>query len=448
MNNVRYTLASPRWLPAVALLLLAICGDVLAQFASTLRLTTPNGRSVLEIRKGTQPANSRLLFTAVITAGPISGSTSLLLQQSLVDDIFNPGAPAAGWTVVRSSITAFSLGGGCGRNNLIDFPFINNNRPEILRITGTTQQVITLGIAGNDQYDSIDCLVQADGRLLYMLTNRTRQRLEFRREQGGLLQLVRDNFGTVITPFVGGMRPSFARFRRWVAGPSAPTILGAPTPDGTAVLQDSFVVFFLEGIVPAMQLVKILAVLDDESLTTRSQCVGASAAAPTGFTIPKESAVADGRAIGPSRNNNVLWGDYFYMAGEGGCTQTEPAESQGSTGPFGLYTWAGVAANNVGGNSIDGDGSGLIARTTVTLPNNVITFEGNLRHTQSSPFANRGGPVTTCPLVGSEIDAAQLAIGVGPSNVHVQHSIISTNLADSIFGGSLENVWDSILRCE
>ena len=122
-----------------ALLLLAVltmADDAAAQRLGTFnRITTPNGRQVLEIRQGMHPANSGLLFTAVITAGPVSGSTSLLLQQALVRDIFNQNAPAAGWTVVRSSLTAFSLGGGCGRSNLIDFPYINNNRPGILRIT-------------------------------------------------------------------------------------------------------------------------------------------------------------------------------------------------------------------------------------------------------------------------------------------------------------------------
>lgn len=430
---------------AQVMLLTLICMSVAqAQFPGTPRVTSPNGRAVLEIRKGTQPANSNLLFTAVITAGPISGSTSLLLQQSLIRDLFNPGAPAAGWTVVRSSITAFSLGGGCGRNNLIDFPFINANRPEILRITGTTQQVITLGIPGSDQYDSIDCVMQRDGRVLYMLTNRTRRTLEFRREQGGLMVLVRDNFGNVVTPFVGGMRPSITRIRRFVApvSPSADAPLG-----GTGILREDFVAFFLPALVTPQQYVGILRVLDDDSLTEVSRCDGPVSSAPTGFTIPKESAVADGVAVGSSRNDNSLWGDYFSM-GDGGCTQTTPGEALGMAGPFSLYTWGGVSANHVYPGVTSASGSGRVEHTTLLLPSGVIALEGNMRHDLASPFANRGGPLTSCPLSGSEFDAAQLAIGVGPVNTQVQHSIVSINLQESISGSSFEDPWDSASRCE
>lgn len=435
----------PNLLRAAQVLLLTLsCISVAqAQFPGTPRVTSPNGRAVLEIRKGTQPANSNLLFTAVITAGPISGSTSLLLQQSLIRDLFNPGAPAAGWTVVRSSITAFSLGGGCGRNNLIDFPFINANRPEILRITGTSQQVITLGIPGSDQYDSIDCVMQRDGRVLYMLTNRTRRTLEFRREQGGLMVLVRDNFGTVVTPFVGGMRPSIARIRRFVSpipGESAP--LG-----GLGILREDFVAFFLPALVTPQQYVGILHVLDDEPLTQRARCDGPSSPTPMGFTIPRESAVVDGVAIGSSRNDNQLWGDYF-STGDGGCTQLTPGESLGTAGPFSLYTWGGVAANHVYPGVTSASGSGRVEHTTLLLPSGVIVLEGNMRHDLASPFANRGGPLTSCPLSGSEFDAAQLAIGVGPVNTQVQHSIVSINLQESISGSSFEDPWDSASRCE
>lgn len=430
---------------AQVLLLTLLCNCVAqAQFPGTPRVTSPNGRAVLEIRRGTQPANANLLFTAVITAGPISGSTSLMLQQSLIRDLFNPGAPAAGWTVVRSSITAFSLGGGCGRNNLIDFPFINANRPEILRITGTSQQVITLGIPGSDQYDSIDCVMQRDGRVLYMLTNRTRRTLEFRREQGGLMVLVRDNFGNVITPFVGGMRPSITRILR----PIPPMLPGAGAPlGGTGILREDFVAFFLRALVTPQQYVGILRVLDDDSLTEVSHCDGPVSSAPTGFTIPRESAVADGVAVGSSRNDNSLWGDYFSM-GDGGCTQTTPGEALGSAGPFTLYTWGGVAANHVYSDAGVARNSGRAAHTTVLLPAGVIVLEGNLRQDLATPFAGRGGPLTSCALSGSEFDAAQLAIGVGPNNTQVQHHILPINLQETIAGSSFEDPWDSASRCE
>jgi hypothetical protein len=441
---------SLRAVAAVAVALLGYAGEGAAQFAGNLRLTNPIGRTVLELRMGTQPANPRLLFTAAITAGPTGGTTSLLLHQMPVADLFNPAVPDAGWVTVRSSISAFSLGGGCGRNNLIDFPFINNNRPEILRITGTTQQVITLGIAGNDQYDSVDCALQADGRVLYMLTNRTRRTLEFRREQGGLLVLVRDNFGTVVTPFAGGMRPSLIRVRR-PFGALAPAVPDAhASKGGLGPLRDEFIGFFVATLLPDQQIVKLMSILDNDSLTDLGSCNGATATAPTAFTIPRESAAADGVFIGASRNSNLLWGDYFYVAG-GGCTQTLAPESFGSAGPFGLYSWAGVAANTVAANTVDGNATGGgagIGYTSLILPNSVITIEGGQRSAQPTPFASRGGPVTACPLRGSEIDAAQLAIGVGPGNPQVQHSIITASLAETLGGSSFEDPRDTIPDCD
>jgi hypothetical protein len=436
-----------RLLIRVTTILLCAIPPAQAQFASTLRLSNPNGRAVLELRKGTQPANPRLLFTAAITAGPTGGTTSLLLQQAFIGDIFNPAAPAAGWTTVRSSITAFSLGGGCGRNNLIDFPYINNNRPEILRITGTTQQVITLGIAGNDQYDSIDCIVQADNRVLYMLTNRTRKRLEFRREQGGLLQLVRDNFGNVITPFVGGMRPSLARFPRVIASPSPLHEQGVAASKGSisVLLENDFVAFFLEaGLVPETQIYKIIAILDDEPLTTFSQCNGPTSPAAAGFSIPKESAVASGVAVGPSRNDNVLWGDYF-VAQKGGCTQLQAPEAFGATGPFGLYTWAGVVASQP---PVTNEHVWASQYTVLLTPAAVTTFDNGTRRSYVNPFAGRGGPVTGCAMTGSEFDVVEMAIGPGPTNTQVQHSLIPTDAEETIFGSSLEEVWDAASRCE
>ena len=437
---------APRWHQALAfsILLLVTNSTAWAQFASTIRLTSPIGRTVVEIRKGTQPANPRLLFTAAITAGPTGGTTSLLLQQAFLEDIFNPAAPAAGWTTVLSTSTAFSLGGGCGRNNLIDFPFINNNRPQILRITGTTQQVITLGIAGNDQYDSIDCVVQGNGQVLYMLTNRTLSKLELRREQGGLLQLVRDNFGVVITPFVGGMRPSFSLVRRPVVALEPDGTSGAPIPDGQVPRQNDFVMFFLERIVPNNQLVKILAIFDDEPLTTRATCNGASAPAPTGFTIPKESAATGGVAVGPSRNSNVLWGDYF-VDDSGNCVPVKPAESLGTAGPFSLYTWTGIVANQP---PLTDPRFPTTTFTLLITPSTITTFDNGTRTNYANPLVNRGGPVTGCLITGSEFDAAQLAIGPGPSNTQVQHSLIPVDILDRIFGSSAETVWGGTLRCE
>ncbi len=438
----------------LGLLFCVVSSDALAQYASNIRLTNPIGRTVLEIRKGTQPANPRLLFTAVITAGPTGGTTSLLLQQAYLRDIFNPAAPAAAWITVRSSLTAFSLGGGCGRNNLIDFPFINNSRPEILRITGTTHQVITLGIAGNDQYDSIDCGVQGDGDVLYVLTNRTRNRMELRREQGGLLQLVRDDFGAVITPFSGGIRPSISRFRPrgvLLAGPRSPA--GSDDAAGAKGGPDPLERWVLAHMArspetPTNAETRVILLRDVLDLPTDGSCTLSTFPAPTAFSIPRDTTVVDGVVLGATRNTNILWGDYFFV-NNGGCTQTSAPESFGAAGPWSLYTWTAVAGNTVSGNTTGATSGGApLSYTTLVLANSVITQEGTQRNTQSSPFAGRGGPVTSCPLFGSENDGTQLLIGPGPSNVQVQHSTLSINLAETVSNSGFEDAAESTSGCE
>ena len=418
---------------ALALMLLTMAADVLAQLGSFSRVTSPNGRTVLEIRQGVHPANSGLLFTAVITAGPVSGSTSLMLQQALTRDIFNPAAPAAGWTVVRSSISAFSLGGGCGRSNLLDFPFINGTRPEILRITGTTQQVITLNVAGNnDQYDSIDCVTGADGRVVYMLTNRTRSKLELRREQGGMLVLVRDNFGAVATPFRGGQRPSMQRFRRPVGvAPIASLLpkaaLGDPLEDYIALL--------FETIGPGVLLLTSETIADLALLDAIGICPLAQRLDPLGFLFVLESAISQFAAI--ARVNSQLF-IFRFLLGVGGCT-LQPAEPIGSSAPFGLFNWAGVAVRE--------SAPGPLFHTTVIAPGTVFTFGGGMQQIKANPFGTRGGAITSCPMSGSELESAQLATGVGPIASQVQHSVIPIDLQEQIFVSGVEDFWGATRYC-
>jgi hypothetical protein len=344
---------------------------------------------------------------------------------------------------VLSSSTAFSLGGGCGRSNLIDFPFINANRPQILRITGTTQQVITLGIAGTDLYDSVDCAVQGNGQVLYMLTNRTLKKLEFRREQGGLLQLVRDNFGQVITPFVGGMRPSLSRVRRPLPVVAPEGLSDVANPAGAENFAN-FETFFSQAFLPSSLRFNIFSFEDDASLSDRSVCVGPTVLAPIGFTFPLESAVTYGTAIGSSRNDNVLWGDY-YVAGDSACTLEEKPESYGPANGFGLYSWTGVVASQP---PVEEPRYPFNRINLIMTPKDVTMFEDETRTKYANPFAGRGGPVTGCLITATEFDAAELAIGPGPSNTQVQHSLIPLDILDRIFGSSMETVWGGTFRCE
>ncbi len=407
-----------------------------AQFGSFARVTTPNGRSVLEVRMGTMPANRNLVFTAVITAGPISGSTSLMLQQALAPDIFNPTGPAAGWTVVRSSITAFSLGGGCGRNNLIDFPFINNNRPEILRITGTTQQVITLNISGNnDQYDSIDCTVNEAGQVAYILTNRTRQRLELRREQGGLLQLIRDNFGEVRTPFSGGARPSirFANIRFASTRGTGPVANMSKGNDSGA-----FAVFFYQYLAGPL-LVSRGEIADPNAFDTRSFCELGSRPNVTTFGNVNESAVAGNGVVGDFTNANRF--DLRMNLITGNTCTPGPVVTKSSRAGGTLYTFAGVAA--VASSSGSGPPGAGIDSLTVVDTNNVSTFESGNRVDTAHPMAGRGGPKAACAVRGSQGEGGTMIAGPGAVNTQLLQTIIPINYASVIFSADNEEHWNA-----
>lgn len=427
-------------------LLMAPSGEASAQFGNFSRITSPNGRKVLEIRMGTMPANRNLVFTAVITAGPISGSTSLMLQQALARDIFNPSGPAPGWTVVRSSLTAFSLGGGCGRNNLIDFPFINNNRPEILRITGTTQQVITLNISGNnDQYDSIDCSVSSSGQVIYILTNRTRQTLELRREQGGLLQLVRDNFGTVRSPFLGGVRPSIRFMRPGLPSSSIQNMKSDP-PGGTLGVES---LRFIYDAFVAPQLLTQAAILvagpDGVFNAQIAACFFGAHADPFGFDNVNESAVTGSAAVADPAGAKSFELRFYDVTGST-CT-LGPAIPMSSRSGGTLYTFAGIAAA-ASESGIGGPGTGVQA-TTIIDTNTVATFENGVRSDATHPMAGRGGPKAACPIRGSETDGATLITGPGGANTQVQQSVVPFNLREVLFSSSSEEVWEGdYVRCD
>jgi hypothetical protein len=337
---------------------------------------------------------------------------------------------------VRSSITAFSLGGGCGRNNLIDFPFINNNRPEILRITGTTQQVITLGITNSDQYDSIDCSVSPSGQVLYLLTNRTRQTLELRREQGGLLQLVRDNFGEVRSPFQGGMRPSI-RFAHMPVQPAAP-LLGDPFEAG------SFVVFMFKVFVGPL-LVSRGEIADPEAFVPQSFCNFGTGPNTTTFGNVNESAAAGNAAVGDHSAANRF--DLSFYAVSGSTCTPGPVIPMSSRSGGSLYTFSGIAAVATE-SGVGPPGSG-IASTTVIDTNTVATFVNGVRSDSTLPMAGRGGPKAACAIRGSGSEGATLIAGPGTANTQLQQSIVPLNLSPIIFMGDYDETWDSnFVRCD
>lgn len=336
---------------------------------------------------------------------------------------------------MRSSLTAFSLGGGCGRSNLIDFPYINNNRPEILRITGTTQQVITLGIVNSDQYDSIDCTVTGNGQVLYLLTNRTRQTLE----QGGLLQLIRDDFGTVRSPFQGGMRPSI-RFVR--ARPQLGIALSGQSAKGGDL--GNFVMFFYQRLAGPL-LVSRGDIADPNAFVPLAPCDMGSRPNTTTFGNVNESAAAGQAAAGDWTNANRV--DLrFYSVNGSTCTPGPVIPLSSRTGGT-LYTFAGIAAAE-SESGIGGPGTGVPA-TTIVDTNTVATFENGVRSDATNPMAGRGGPKAACPIRGSETDGATLIAGPGPTSTQLQQSVVPFNLSELLFSSNSEDVWSGdFVRCD
>jgi hypothetical protein len=331
---------------------------------------------------------------------------------------------------VRSSITAFSLGGGCGRNNLIDFPFINNNRPEILRITGTAQQVITLGITNSDQYDSIDCTVNRSGQVLYLLTNRTRQTLELRREQGGLLQLVRNDFGEVRSPFQGGMRPSI-RFAHLPVPPAAP-LRGGTFTGG------DFVIFMFKVFVGPL-LVSRGEIADPNTFVPHFPCNFGSSPNTTTFGNVNESAAAGNAAAGDFSGANRF--DLSFYAMNGSTCTPGPVIPMSSRSGGSLYTFSGIAAVATE-SGVGSPGTG-IASTTVIDTHTVATFENGVRSDTALPMAGRGGPKAACAIRGGGTEGATLIAGPGATNTQLQQSIVPLSLGTILFSGDGEDLWNS-----
>jgi hypothetical protein len=392
------------------------------------RVVTPNGLSVLEIRMGSEPANGNLLFTAVITAGPISGSTNVMLQTTLAGNLLNPSATVPGFVVVRSAISAYSLGGGCGRGNIVDFPYINGSRPEILRITGTTHQVITLGLPGNDQYDSIDCVVFA-GQTFYAMTNRTRHRLELRKEQGGMLVLVRDTFGNILTPFQGAPRPAFWRPFRLPTGiaPVAPRGSAPPGNVGYNALNFMSVLFMTDDGVSYEEYV-------GADGTSEELCpVGVQTPPPSTFVRVKETASGGIAAAGDFNADGVI-----------DVAVTDP-DTPGCPIPY-----AGPLGTALGGSQANWTGvTGQATHDFSIVSAGVFTlFEpGRPPVTQNSPFFGRGGPQTSCLIIANDYEGATLLVGTGTSVTQVQYSPVVHNLQDVVFQSELDGPLSFYFNC-
>ena len=278
------------------------------------RIVSPNGRPVLEVRTGVQP-NINLLRTLVVTAGPISGSTSLLATSATPAQLFGPGAPPPGFTVIVSDGQLFSLAGGCARGNQLDFPYINGFKLHIARFVGTTHTIVTSTLNNVDQYESVNCVTAPDGlSTMYVLVNRTAQRTEIWRERtNNVFTRERQYSAVARLPFNGGLRPNITLRLRPVL-PPRPSAVAAKRADDVDPLQ-----LFDANVFPVVDqtstgLVRVHDWRPDSNELTPVRNFGPFTV-PAGPTAALETVFAGGCLIGDFSGNGQL-GTYITVGGK------------------------------------------------------------------------------------------------------------------------------------
>lgn len=331
------------WIGTVAL----ACAPALAWAQSySYRQVPGNGRGLFELRLGgtyVAPSGGSAgagLLVGAVTSGPTSGTTSLIAGVLDLNKLFDPVQPLPGFTTVVPTGSVFSLGGGCLRGGQTDFPYINGNRPAIVRYGGAGFIVVVptlTGISPTNQYDSADCAVDRNAtRTVYAFSNRSLNRVELWQDgAGGFQPLQLTQLAGVATPFGGGLRPALdidvatqqvsvlyqelgGRTVLNSVNPLTGTVGGAcevftaPGPTGFTRPRETTTFSFSGG--------TRFAVGDfDNNGTTeivrispgcvRQSFPAGSSAGGNGFNW-----TGYGHAPDPTLNKeNVLWGDYFYL---------------------------------------------------------------------------------------------------------------------------------------
>ena len=263
-----------------ALAALGVAASAQADETLSSRTVSPNGRPVQEIRFGAEPGSNQLRMV-VVTNGPTAGTTTLLTAVGPPNLWYDPAQQPPPFTALIASGTVFSVGGGCRRGGQLDFPFINGNRPQMLRIQGGQPTIFPLPITNNENYDSADCAVAPDAvRTWFIYSNRTVNRLSVFEDFGQPNNLVTPlvNFSSVKTPFLGGLRPQISA----VPGENARMTLMFMESDG----ETRYKLFGTEPIN-----------VDNDCL------VGAQVPPPSAFTIPRGARLAANDVIGDFDNN-------------------------------------------------------------------------------------------------------------------------------------------------
>ncbi len=305
-----YSLSALGALVALGVSSLACADQVLSS-----RSLSPNGRPVQEIRFGEEPGGNNLRVV-IVTNGPTAGTTTLLTGVGAPHLWYDPSQQAPTFTDVIASGTVFSLGGGCRRGNQLDFPFINGNRPQIMRVQNGQATVFPLPITDNLLYDSAECAVSPDFlETWFIYSNRNTNRLSVFVDDGGPNDLVVPitNFPSVKTPFQGGIRPQISPYP---GEPRVMSLLFMETDGETRWKKFSTNPFNV----------------DFDCLT------GAQVPPPTGFTIPRGARVAGNSVIGDFNDDGQLEFAFIDTTTPGACATSPvytPAGPVAGTG----YNW-------------------------------------------------------------------------------------------------------------
>lgn len=372
-----------------------------------------NGRPVQEIRLGNEPGASRTqLRMMVLTNGPMAGTTTLLTAVGDANALVDSAVPAPTFTPVIASGTVFSVGGGCTRGNQVDFPYINADRPLILRFIGGNATVITPFTGDSDRYDSAECTVSGDGTETYfMYTNRTASRLDVFRDRGGATDLegALVAFGSIKTPFAGGLRPAISP----IFGTNRTIAFLAMSTNGQSRWRQ----------------------YNTATVTQEFNCLaGVQSPAPITFTIPRGARVVGQTAMGDFNGDGQFEVVTLQPSGRDGCTVAPAATPAGAVaGSF--FNWSEMAA--------------AVSPFTqlVAFFATQSTFRPPVGATSSvpGPHAGNGGSHAACAASNTEVKNAFVSVGVEASTtIKVAQTYDTTPRPPApgqqyIFGASFED---------
>jgi len=358
---------SPNSLLASLVLSLAAIGAASADETLSTRTVSPNGRPVQEIRFGEEPGGSNLRVV-VLTNGPTAGTTTLLTAVGAAGAWTNPAAPPPPFTELIASGTAFSVGGGCRRGNQLDFPFINGNRPQMLRFQNGQSTIFPLPITDNQNYDSADCAVAPDAvRTWFIYSNRTVNRLAVFEDFGQPTNLVIPlvTFGSVKTPFLGGLRPQISA----LPGENAKMTLMFMETDGETRLKK----------------------FGTEPINIDNDClVGVQVPPPSAFSIPRGARLAGHSAIGDFNGD----GQFEYAR----VDKSTPAACAAQP----VFTPAGPVAGTGFNWTEPGVAISPERRYVNFLYGQLLGTPAGVPTVTPGPHAGNGGPFAACGMKGPE----------------------------------------------